>query len=187
MVERRIWRLGYLLTGDSAGAAGLVDRVLRTRPDAVEMEPPKLDRLIIQQAREGPRRQATPGASETPEQKVLREAQLLSEQPREAWVLSRIDRLDELHVSLAMDCSRSATRNHLAAADEQMRARLYGKEEPIEALRRFADGLDPGDIIAAHRAEQRARARRRLAVIGAIAFVALLLAAYAALKILASS
>src|ERR1043165_2140662 len=124
MVERRIWRLAYILTGDSAGAAALVDRVLRTRPDAVALEPARLDRLIIQQARELPRGRITPPAGVDPPEQALAVVLAMPEQPREAWVLTHLDGLDELHVSRAMDCSRTAARNHLNAAEQTARARL---------------------------------------------------------------
>ena len=78
-------------------------------------------------------------------------------------------------MSRAMDCSRTAARTHLSAADDTMRARLGGAyEETIVAMRSFADGLDPGPIIAANRlARKKTRFRRRTAVAIGAAIVGL--------------
>src|SRR5215207_1672933 len=120
--ERRVWRLAYLLSGDPAGAAVLVDRVLRGQPDLASLEPARLDRVVIQHARELPRRRGAvpPITAPVPAGEVRKAMDALlsiPEQPREAWVLARVDELDELHFSRAMDCSRTASRNHLAAGD----------------------------------------------------------------------
>jgi hypothetical protein len=65
-------------------------------------------------------------------------------------------------MSRAMDCSRTAARMHLSGADDQMKARLGARYDlAVDALRRFADGLDPGPIIAAHRLQRQKRAFRR--------------------------
>jgi hypothetical protein len=189
LIERRIWRLGYLLNGDAAGASSLVDRVVRTRPDVVEMDPAKLDRLIIQHARELPRRGISgEGAGVSPERatsEALAVVLALPEQPREAWVLTHIDSLDELHVSRAMDCSRTAARNHLGAAEQQVKSRLGERlPEAVAAIRRFADSLDPGSIIERHRAERRARAKRKAMVVLIAAGFVVLIGAYVALQML---
>jgi DNA-directed RNA polymerase specialized sigma24 family protein len=118
--QRRVWRLAYLLTGNAPGAAALVDRVIRAQPDLMNLEPARLDRLVIQHAREVPTAPILAAASlpePDPEIRRTLEAVIrLPEQPREAWVLARVDELDELHISRAMDCSRTASMHHLAAA-----------------------------------------------------------------------
>jgi hypothetical protein len=50
-LERRIWRLAFLLSGDREGAAALVDRILDAQAKPEALEPARLDRLVIQQAR----------------------------------------------------------------------------------------------------------------------------------------
>src|SRR5687767_13779453 len=90
--ERRVWRLAYLLSGDPAGAAVLVDRVLRDQPDLGSLEPARLDRVVIQHARDLPRRRKAvlPIAVTAPQgeaAKALDALLTLPEQPREAWVL----------------------------------------------------------------------------------------------------
>lgn len=173
--ERRIWRLAHLLTGDAATATALVDRVLDAQDSPESLEWARLDRLVIQQAREmvgeaDSRRPAGEGAGADLAHRTLNAALEMERQPLEAWVLARIDDLDELHMARAMDCSRTALRNHLAAGDEHMRAKLgEGAAAAVAALKKYADGLDPGPIIAVHRKKRRKeRNRRRLVVAGAI-------------------
>lgn len=179
-LERRVWRLAFLLTGNREGAAALVDRILDAQSDLDALEPARLDRLVILQARElmgvaVPPPLSHPPAAAEAISKGLAAAHSLSAQPREAWILARVDLVDELWMSRAMDCSRTAARTHLAAADENMRARLgEGYERTIAALRSFADGLDPGPIIAANRlGRKKARVRRRTAVAVGAAIVIL--------------
>lgn len=178
-LERRIWRLAHLLTGDEAGAAGLVDRVLDAQASPESLDWARLDRLVIQQAREmaagtkGARPAAAPAGQGDLAHRTLATALEMERQPLEAWVLSRIDELDELRMARAMDCSRTALRNHLAAGDEHMRAKLgEGAPAAVAALKKYADSLDPGPIIARHRRKRRKqRNRRMVVVIGIVAIV----------------
>jgi uncharacterized membrane protein YccC len=86
-------------------------------------------------------------------------------------------------VSRPLDCSKTTSQNHLGAADAQMAARFGGDAmAPARALRSFADRLDPGRIILAHRADRRRRAVRMAAVLGVAAGVALLLGALVLLR-----
>jgi hypothetical protein len=188
-LERRIWRLAHLLTGDAGAASALVDRVLDAQPDPGALEAYKLDRLIIQQARgmagmSGPREPAPlpPGENDVAH-RTLATALTMPRQALESWVLARIDLLDELHCARAMDCSKTALKNHLGAADEQMRARLGGKAtEAIDALRSYADALDPGPIIAAHRFQRKKERNRRRLIIAGVATILGLAALLAILK-----
>jgi hypothetical protein len=190
-VERRIWRLAFLLTGDAASAAVLADRIVRGQPELLTLEPARLDRAIIQHARELPARRAR--VQRYPEQdqprpegdaaETLASLLALPGQPREAWILARLDQVDELHMSRAMDCSRSAARNHLHAAEERMHARFGPRVQPmIESLRRFADSLDPGRILSVHRARRRKARLRRWLVLGGVLGILAMLAGLAALK-----
>ncbi len=165
-----MWRLAFLLTGDREGAATLVDRILDAQDNLDSLEPARLDRLVIQQAREMMGVKVPPPLSHPPAAaeaiaRGLGAVHALPAQPREAWILSRVDMVDELWMSRAMDCSRTAARMHLSGAEEQLRGRLgEGYDATIVALRSFADGLDPGPIIAANRSQRRkARIRRRTA------------------------
>jgi hypothetical protein len=187
--DRRTWRLAYLLTGNATGAALLVDRIRRDQPNLEQLEPARLDRVVIQHARELPPRRRTPVA-ETPSlqedpafRKALDAVLTLPEQPREAWILSRVDQVDELHMSRAMDCSRTAARLHLAAADQQMSAAFdAGADAAAARIRAVADTLDPAPIIAAHRAERRRQRKQRAMYIGGAAIVSLLIIALALLQ-----
>ncbi|MEX2217564.1 MAG: hypothetical protein WD749_02295 [Phycisphaerales bacterium] len=201
-VERRVWRLGYLLTGDGGHAAALVDRVVRVRPDLLALEEPKLDRLVVLHAREMPAASVAsvlrgspagaPGAPEDPGAALLRQARAavlaLPEQPREAWVLTHLEQLDDLHMSRAMDCSKVAARNHLAAADEQMTVSL-GKDLPAatDRLRAHAAALDAAPLIAAHRAGRRKRAMTKWGIIAVAAAVVVLGGAWTVLRALGLS
>jgi hypothetical protein len=183
-LERRVWRLAFLLTGDQEGAAALVDRILDAQSNLDALEPARLDRLVIQQAREMMGVRVPPPLSHAPAAaeaiaKGLAAAHALSAQPREAWILSRIDMVDDLWMSRAMDCSKTAARQHLQGGEDTMRNRLGDDYDAVvRALRSFADGLDPGPVIAANRAaRKKARLRRRTAVfivVGLVVMLALL-------------
>lgn len=190
-VERRIWRLAFLLSGDPAAAAEMIDEVLRSQPDPASMEPARLDRLIVLRAREAsasasrPPRAALPGFSDDAAA-VLDALTRLPEQPREAWVLTRLDELDAMHVSRAMDCSRTAAAHHLAAADEAMRAALGARLDPcVAAARSAADALDLGPIIAGHRDRLRRRRRLRAALLAGVVGIVVLAALVTVLSVVA--
>lgn len=196
LIDRRIWRLSFLITGNELAAADLVDRVRRAQ-DVQDLDPSRLDRLIIQQAREmlgtaaGPMHTARRRVALSPlaagadpaAVELFKRLQSLPEQPREAWVLARIDELDDLHVSRAMDCSKTATHNHLTAAEDHLRNELKdGYDAALAALRRFADYLDPGSIISTRRAQRRAQRIRRAGIITVLVTMAILIAALFWLK-----
>lgn len=185
--ERRIWRLAFLLTGDGAVAADVIDAVLRDQPDPASLEPARLDRLVVLHTREARSRRAG-GAPPLPDSKAARALQAvvtLEHQPREAWVLTHLDDLEELRVSRAMDCSRTAAARHLEAAEGAMKAALGADLAAcVEALRRAADDLDPVAIIMRQRARRR-RERNRRALIGAgLAIIAAAAAGLIALRVL---
>jgi hypothetical protein len=191
LLERRIWRLGYLVTGNELAAAELVDRVFRAHGgDVYALDPPRLDRLIIQQAREmlgtwggaarTGRRKAPPSLlmdkAPAEVQRAFAAVQSLPEQPREAWVLAKIDELDDLHISRAMDCSKTATLNHLNAAEAQVRAALADDyDRALVSLRTFADTLDPRPIIATARARRQQQLIRRAGILAIFMYMLILL------------
>lgn len=187
-IERRVWRLAFLLTGDPEAAADLITRVLRSRPDPTTLDPARLDRLIILRSRESaptPRAFSSPDAPEGAAL-AIGAALRLQPQPLEAWVLSRVDLLDELHVSRAMDCSRTAAKNHLGAADDRMKTLLGDRlEASVGALRAYADSLDPAPLIARARERARRVRNRRAAISLGIGAIAILAAAWLVLTVLA--
>lgn len=145
---------------------------MQGRIDPASLEPARLDRLIIQTARTlaPPRVPDSPGLDmPQPAAAALRALRSLPHQPREAWVLSRVDELDELRMGQAMDCSRMAARNHLESAQASMAA-ILGTDLDAAAtdLRRFADSLDPGPIMRLHRDARRKRTLRKLGLIAAV-------------------
>jgi hypothetical protein len=170
--QRRIWRLAFLLTGDADRAASVIGTVLRDQPRPETLEAGRLDRLIILHAREVPRGM-TPAITMGPDAaRGMGVLLALPEQPREAWVLTRHDGLDELRVSRAMDCSRTAVARHLQAADEQMGHRLgESLARCVAALRKEADAIDPGPLIAAALEKRRKDRLGRALVAGGIAIV----------------
>ncbi len=179
--EARIWRLAFLLTGHPVAANQLIARVLRAQPDVLAVEAVRLDRLVILQSREWAARHARSVAASPPldavAAEVLTAALGLNHQLLEAWILARVDGMEGLSVSRAMDCSNTAVANHLAEADREMAERMGAKLAPgLEALRKAADGLDPRPFIEDVRRRQRTRGRRRL-----IAMALVLLAAVIAL------
>jgi len=192
-VHRRVWRLAFLLTGNAPGATALIDRIQRIRRDPATLEPALLDRLIIQNARSIrptqslilPTSPSTPFGIAGPAAEALTAALRLPRQPLEAWVLRRLDDLDDLHIARAMDCSKSAAKLHLNAADEVMAGRLGpGFAAGVDALRRFADSLDPEPFILAHREESRRQRRTRLRNTALIIGAAALILTYILLRVL---
>lgn len=178
--EARVWRLAFLLTGGAEPALAVVEGVLRTRPDLSRVAPEHLDRLVVLHAREwanaGSRRRTRRGsvALELPQpstsaSRALRAAAAMPRQSLEAWVLTRLDGLDEITVSRAMDCSKAAAIRNLQQADDALAAVLGGSVAgDIEALRAFADGMDPAPFLVLGRRRCR---RRRMVRLGAWAVV----------------
>lgn len=167
--EARIWRLAFLLTGHPAAANQLIARILKAQPDVLAVDAVRLDRLVILQAREWAARHERAFAASPPldtaAAETLTAALGLNHQLLEAWILARVDGMEGLSVSRAMDCSNTAVTNHLAEADREMAASLGSRLVPgLEALRKAADGLDPRPFIEEVRQGQRARHRRRLMV-----------------------
>lgn len=192
-IERRTWRLAFLLTGNPDAASSLIERVFKIQKNPASLEPPLLDRLIIQNARYLPKSTEVilpriEGVFNTaPAAAALTAALSLSHQPLEAWVLRRIDDLDELHIARAMDCSKTAARLHLASADDRLTSKLGGQLLPAAAaLRAYADALDPAPLIATYRVESRKRRIAKLKVRAIIAAAAILILSFIILKLLLS-
>jgi hypothetical protein len=165
--EARIWRLAFLLTGHPQSASELIARVLRAQPDVLAVEAVRLDRLVILQAREWAARRRNLAAASPPlspaAATALTAALGMNHQLLEAWVLARVDGMEGLSVSRAMDCSNTAVANHLAEADREMASRLGPRLAPgLDALRRDADALDPRPFIEQILAHRQKRRRFRL-------------------------
>lgn len=152
--RHRVWRLAVLLTGDTAAAAALFSGIMRHRKRIERVEPQRLDRLILLRARERAEALRDPANVEPRFARVYR----LPEQPLEAWVLRRVEQLDETVAARAMDCSKTALRLHLKAADEALAEAGAGdSDDPATALRRRIDALDPAPAVARWRAKRRKR------------------------------
>ena len=188
--EARTWRLALLLTGDAWGASRTLDGVARSLGDLSKVDGVKLDRMIVTQARDVaglpaskrglPADEAMP--PEGPAAATFDVLRRMKPQPREAWVLTRVDELDEIHVARAMDASKTASGHHLKAAEAMLADRLGDEtSEGIEGLRRWADEMDPEPWLTIHRERMK---RRRKIKWGLIGLVVVLLAAGALAVIL---
>ncbi len=82
----------------------------------------------------------------------------LDHQPREAWLLRRVEQLDETQAARAMDCSKTALNHHLDRADTVMRSRFCDRADAVaDAIRDAADQLEPAPYIEAWQARRRRR------------------------------
>lgn len=172
--QRRAWRLALLLTGDASRAGDVVRAARRALRHGAPPDAAQLDRLIIQQLRVAARRrprttQPHPQPTDPSARRLLEALHALPQQPREAWVLRRIDRLDERHTARAMDCSRTAAERHLAAADRALTSQLdQTLDAATTALQAWADHLPVDELMEATAARAAHARRRRLAVSVAI-------------------
>lgn len=166
---REVWRLAFLLRGSRAGARRVLARLARVRGDLDALDSAQRDRLVVLTAREIDRssEEGPPiGSGGSGCDGVVRAAAALrglGGQPREAWVLSVILGRDEVAMSRAMDCSRTAARRYLKQGDEAMRRALDEHyDDDLEILRGVAGRLalsdgDLGIILQAGRTADRAR------------------------------
>lgn len=195
--ERRVWHLATLLSGDQDRAAALALRIVDTRAALEELDAPRLDRLVILTARrwrdeqgaaQPPPGDAAAGADGRGKENAVPEALAILEflrgrpfQHGEVWILRRVDALEDIRASQAMDCSRSAAGRFLERAEEELEARFRLPSEDLAAIvRAYADRLEPAPVLSAHRAGRARRRRRRravvvIAVIGAALFGLLVL------------
>ncbi len=168
LAERRAWRLAFLLTQDADTSVRLVMDLVKTHPGLASMPPAMRDRMLIQHLRELGGLSAGGAGAPT--------LASMPAQAREAFVLARVDRVDDLWMAQAMDCSKTAARVHLQAAEEMFRRAGASPDEEAAALERAASALSPdriGETIAQEREQRRRRARRRVIVACAIGAVVL--------------
>jgi hypothetical protein len=194
LAERRAWHLAFLLLQDEDRATSVVVDLVRSRPDLVSLALPMRDRLVIQHLREpartanAPRRMNDSSAASGPTNTNPPPAPVLagmSPQAREAFVLGRIDAVDPLWMAQAMDCSKTAARVHLQAAEESYRTAKVDPQVEIEVLDRRVLGTKGDRIgaIVARERESRKRLRRRRAIIAlGLAFIVLSVALLAFLQ-----
>lgn len=169
-----------MLTGRIDATATIADRVLNAK--ALPTDAARFDRLVLIRARElirGRRIQGKPptiGIDDAEVLAAMTSLLKLPQQSREAFILRRIDALDELHTSRAMDCSKTATANHLSQAERMLHE--HTGTDPVDLadlLRQLADGFDHLPDITVHRERRRLRRKRRWVVLGlAITLIVLL-------------
>lgn len=166
--RRRVWRVAFLLTGNTDAAGQLFKLIMRDRRRIESIDPARLDRLVVMRAREHAERTRQQFDPEP----ALAPVYALDEQPLEAWVLRRVEQLDEITAARAMDCSKTALRLHLNVADEALAQAKVDAEVLASALRQRADTLDPAPTIEAWRKTRRRRSLVKLAVIAALLITA---------------
>lgn len=175
--ERRTWRLALLLTGDAWGASRTLDGVARTVGDLSKIDAVRLDRMIVTQARDVASLPAKkrgvsddePLPPDGPVAETFKVLRQMKPQPREAWVLSHVDELDEIHVARAMDASKTASGHHRMAAEALLEERLGDDAGAgIEGLRTWTDEIDPEPWLVIHR--ERVKRKRKITwmVIGVV-------------------
>ncbi|MHC4588034.1 MAG: hypothetical protein ACYTAQ_01560 [Planctomycetota bacterium] len=173
--ERRVYRLATLLTGDPVAATRVIEAVVGAQPDVRRLSSARLDRLTVLRSREIEPAGISAAAVGSAAARALAD---LPGQAREAWVLTHAYRLSLRETSRAMDCSTTATRRHLARADEALAAVLGDAVAGTgEQLRAYSSSLS---IPAFYRARRRRRQQIRRVL------VALLLAAVIAVVLWAA-
>lgn len=146
--ERRVYRLATLLTGNPVAATKVITRVVDAQPDLRKLDAAHMDRLTVLRSREI-------AAGSLADESIPRAAAdalaALNPQQREAWVFARVYRVDLREMARAMDCSTTATQNHLDRAEEAM-----GRAEgAAEAILRYSMSLDVPEFFKARRAKRR--------------------------------
>lgn len=157
-----MWRLAYLLSGEPAAAERLFADLMRDRGRIETVDGLRLDRMIVLRWRE-----CRPDTPPTDDHGDLAPVYALPAQPLEAWLLRRVEQMDEVAAAQAMDCSKTALRLHLEAADHLLAEHADHPDALAAELRRRADALDPAPVLEAWRSGRRKR-RRMLLVAAAI-------------------
>lgn len=168
--ERRVYRLATLLTGNPVAATRVIAQVIDAQPDLRGLDSAHMDRLTVLRSRE-----IKPAVvvNDLIPIAVAEALASLTAQQREAWVFSRVYRMDEREMARAMDCSVTATQRHIEQADLHMRDRIgEAAADAPESLRRYSMAID---VPRFYRVDRRRRARTRTALkwlaIGGIAVV----------------
>lgn len=192
--ERRVWRVGLLLTDDASAADEILVRVVGVQPELQKMGDSRLDRMVVQASRgayEGGGR-SLPDVVELdePTRMLWSAVRDLGTQAREAWVFRELEGMESVRAAQAMDCSRHALEEvHLATARKTLEARL-GEEQVAEATRRLAaslEGLDATEALeraAARRLQVYRRRRRNSAVLFVILLICFGLMIYVLIDLL---
>mgnify|MGYP003575705683 CR=1 FL=1 len=172
--ERRVFRLAMLLTGNPDAAVKVIKQVIAAQPDLRNVDGAHMDRLTVLRCREVKAVPLNvPGAAVGPD--VAEALAKLPAQQREAWVFSKVYRMDLREMSRAMDCSTTAIAMHQDQADEAM-MRWLGVEArgAADQLLRYSQSLDvPGVHRALRIRDEKMRLvlMRALIVMGALGLI----------------
>jgi hypothetical protein len=180
--ELRVYRLATLLTGDPVKATRVIEAVVAAQPDVRRLDSAHLDRLTVLRSREiEPAEIADPAVPPAAAGALAR----LPGQAREAWVLTHTYQLGLRDTSRAMDCSTTATRQHLEHAEQSLAAALG---DAVEIARKRLGAYSMSLSIPAFyraRRRRRAQARRVLVALALAAIIALVM--WAARKVAGQS
>jgi hypothetical protein len=169
-LERRIYRLATLLTGNPNAATTVIEQVLHSGHNLAQFDSPHLDRLTVLRSRE----LAVPGAVLADDSIPRQAAEVLAAlepQQREAWVFHRIYCLPIREASKAMDCSTAAVQRHFEQAEASM-ARQLGETGAADAASAFRDYSLSVNVPQFYHEELKLRRRRRwLAIVVIVVFV----------------
>ncbi len=182
--RQRMWRLTFLLSGGREPAIRVLQRILRDQRSPAELDAVHLDRLVLQHIREalgGDPLTLTEKQPANPAAALLQTLHRLRRQALEAWILSRLEGVEDVHMARAMDCSRTAAKNFLASADDVIDAQIEDVRSSLRELRKLSLDLDADSAFEAAMdrsglAIKRRFARRTLpAIVAALLVIVLLL------------
>lgn len=137
--QRRVYRLATLLTGNPNSATRVISAVVDAQPDLESVDSAHLDRLTVLRSREI--RAGTIADDRLPREAATVLASL-DQQPREAWVFSRVYRMPPREGARAMDCSVRAFQMHLDSADRAVESRTDESDRLAQQIRAFQLQLD---------------------------------------------
>lgn len=174
--QRRVYRLATLLTGNPTSATRVISAVVDAQPNLESVDSAHLDRLTVLRSREI--RAGTIADERLPHEdaRILAE---LDQQPREAWIFSRVYRMPPREGARAMDCSVRAFQIHLDSADRAVAARTNDAERLAQQIRTYQVQLD---VPAFH--QHRLSRRRRFRLVGRLIIAAVILAVVAGAAVL---
>lgn len=187
---RRVWRLALLLSGD-VGQAAMLYRAVGGSTRIETVDAVRLDRLVVLEHRERQSADADDAATDEVEPETASRDGHIDEsgkrltageayaalerataQGRLAWLLRRVEGMAEVEAARAMDCSKTALNTHLQRAEATLSGIGADGQAMAEAIGRWVDSAASGCPADPRIAQRRARRRRLLGVLIAIAAAA---------------
>lgn len=144
---RRVWRMALLLRGPGAAAWPIHEAVGRAK-GMESIEPVRLERMVVFECRqhrgagEVARHQEeadSPGSASADAAEAYAALGALPAQAREAWLLRRVEAMDEVAAARTMDCSKTAMNRHLDRAEALLGEAGVDGEAMRGAIERWLD------------------------------------------------